>query len=247
MDFPTPLSKIRANSSRALMLSGVLAVVLLAMLGWYLWEKYSPPKPFGKVVTLAGAGAKIGGQKTLSDPFGVAADGDDIYVTDGLGSYRVSLKGQVELITDQLDMPSHLAVAPDGSLIVANTGAHTIVKVDPDSGQISVIAGTPSVSGNADGKGAEAKFNAPIGVAVDKQGVIYVADTYNDIIRKIERDGTVKTIAGRIQGNADGNAADARFDTPSGLAVAEAGLLIADTGNHRIRRLDKTGPRNHYR
>ena len=225
------------------MLSGVLAVVLLAMLGWYLWEKYSPPKPFGKVVTLAGVGAKIGGQKTLSDPFGVAADGDDIYVTDGLGSslYRVSLKGQVELITDQLDMPSHLAVAPDGSLIVANTGAHTIVKVDPDSGQISVIAGTPSVSGNADGKGAEAKFNAPIGVAVDKQGVIYVADTYNDIIRKIERDGTVKTIAGRIQGNADGNAADARFDTPSGLAVAEAGLLIADTGNHRIRRLDKTG------
>ena len=136
-------------------------LLVITAVGWWLWEKFAPPKPFGKVVTLAGAGAKIGSTE-LSDPFGVAADGDDIYVTDGMGGklFRVSLTGKVELITDQLDMPSHLAVAPDGKLIVANTGAHTIVKVDPDNGNISVIAGTPNVSGNADGKGAEAKFNA---------------------------------------------------------------------------------------
>ncbi len=220
------------------MLSGVLAVVLLTALGWYWWERLAPPKPFGKVVTLAGTGVKIGAQKTLSDPFGVAADGDDIYVTDGLGGslYRVSLKGQVELITDQLDMPSHLAVAPDGSLIVANTGAHTIVKVDPEAKTVSVIAGTPNVSGNADGKGSEAKFKAPIGVAVDKQGVIYVADTYNDRVRKIESDGTVKTIAGSSPGNSDGQGTSAQFNTPCGIALwGKDELLVADSGNGGVR------------
>ncbi len=225
------------------MLIGGVVVALLGGLGWYLWERFSPPKPFGKVVTLAGAGAKIGAQKTLSDPFGVAADGDDIYVTDGLGGslYHVTLKGKVELITDQLDMPSHLAVAPDGSLIVANTGAHTIVKVDPDSGQVSVIAGTPNMSGNADGKGTEAKFNAPIGVAVDEQGMIYVADTYNDRIRQIDHEGIVKTLAGSKQGYADGKAMEAQFNSPCAVALDNHGVLIADTGNHQMRRLGKDG------
>jgi DNA-binding beta-propeller fold protein YncE len=230
--------------SRAQMLIGLPIVALLGVGGWYLWEKFAPPKPFGKVVTLAGAGAKIGAQKTLSDPFGVAADGDDMYVTDGLGGslYRVSLKGQVELITDQLDMPSHLAVAPDGHLIVANTGAHTIVKVDPDSGQVSVIAGTPNVSGNADGKGTEAKFNAPMGVAVDQQGVIYVADTYNDRIRTIEHDGVVKTLAGSTMGTADGQGVNAQFNTPCGIALwGKDGLLVADSGSGTVRIVRRDG------
>ncbi|HEX4946031.1 MAG TPA: SMP-30/gluconolactonase/LRE family protein [Blastocatellia bacterium] len=228
----------RSQWSRTKWLIGLLAIALLAVAGWYLWERFSPPKPFGKVVTIAGTGARIGAQKTLSDPFGVAADGDDIYVTDGLGGslYRVSLKGEVELITDQLDMPSHLAVAPDGSLIVANTGAHTIVKVDPDKGQVNVIAGAPNVSGNADGKASEAKFNAPIGVAVDQQGVIYIADTYNDRIRKIERDGLVKTLAGSTTGMADGQGISAQFNTPCGIALwGEEDLLVADSGNGVVR------------
>ena len=221
----------------------VVSLLVIAAFGWWWWEKYAPPKPFGKVVTLAGAGAKIGAQPTISDPFGLAADGDDIYVTDGLGGrlYRVTLKGKVELITDQLDMPSHLAVASDGSLIVANTGAHTIVKVDPDSKQVTVMAGTPQVSGNADGKGSAAKFNAPVGVAVDKQGLIYVADTYNDRVRTIDREGIVKTIAGNVQGFADGSATEAQFNTPCGIATDENGVLVADTGNHRIRRINTDG------
>lgn len=225
------------------LLFAVVFFCLIVALGWWLWEKYAPPKPFGKVVTLAGAGAKINAGAEISDPFGVAADGDNIYVTDGLGGklYRVSLKGKVELITDQLDMPSHLAVAPDGSLIVANTGAHTIVKIDPGNGKVSVIAGTPNVSGTADGKGSEAKFNAPIGVAVNKDGLIYVADTYNDRIRLIERDGAVKTIAGSTQGYADGKATDAQFNTPCAVATDKFGVLIADTGNHRMRRLNIDG------
>lgn len=229
---------MQIRKSLPLMVIGSVIVALLSIAGWYLWERLAPPKPFGKVVTLAGAGAKIGAQKTLSDPFGVATNGDDIYVTDGLGGslYRVSLKGKAELITDQLDMPSHLAVAPDGSLIVANTGAHTIVKVDPESKQISVIAGAPNVSGNADGKGAEARFNAPIGVAVDEQGVIYVADTYNDRIRVIAGDGSVKTLAGNTTGDADGQGTNAQFNTPCGIALwGKDELLVADSGNGAVR------------
>lgn len=217
-------------------------LLVITAVGWWLWEKFAPPKPFGKVVTLAGAGAKIGSAE-LSDPFGVAADGDDIYVTDGMGGklFRVSLTGKVELITDQLDMPSHLAVAPDGKLIVANTGAHTIVSVDPANGKVSVIAGTPNVSGNADGKGADAKFNAPMGVAVDKRGAIYVADTYNDRVRLIGIDGTVRTVAGSKQGYTDGKAAEALFDTPCAVAIDDDVVIIADTGNHRVRRLRADG------
>ncbi len=260
-------SIMHIRMSRGQMLIGGIVVVLLGAVSWYLWERFAPPKPFGKVVTIAGTGVKIGAQKTLSDPFGVAADGDDIYVTDGLGGslYRVSLKGQVELITDQLDMPSHLAVAPDGSLIVANTGAHTIVKVDPESKQISVLAGTPNVSGNADGKGSEANFNAPIGVAVDKQGMIYVADTYNDRIRQIERDESVKTTSATtpmfnssppstegLQGEQLEIAistqklyqqiASFRVKNVCGLVSFPNGTsLVADTGNHRIQQIDKNG------
>lgn len=185
----------------------------------------------------------MGAQKTLSDPFGVAADNSgNIYVTDGLGGslYHVALDGTTILITDQLDMPSHLAIAPDGNLIVANTGAHTIVKVDRTTKQVSVIAGTPNVSGNNDGKISEAKFNAPLGVAVSKDGVIYVADTYNDRIRIIQN-GEVKTLAGSTQGYAGGSGANVQFNTPCSIALWANGVVVADTLNNKVRTVATDG------
>ena len=137
-------------------------------------------------------------------------------------------------------MPSHLAIAPDGNLIVANTGAHTIVKVDRTTKQVSVIAGTPNISGNTDGKASEAKFNAPLGVAVNKDGVIYVADTYNDRIRIIQ-DGAVKTLAGSTQGYASGNGANAQFNTPCSVALWANGVVVADTVNNKIRNITADG------
>ncbi len=238
--------------SRGQMLITGIVVVLLGAVSWYLWERFAPVKPFGKVVTLAGTGAKIGAQKTLSDPFGVATDGEDIYVTDGLGGslYRVSLKGQVELITDQLDMPSHLAVTKGRSLLVANTGGHSIISVDLATRQTSVL----KFDFGKDKAFADSplpvflELNSPIGIATNKQGEIFVADTYNDLVRfvplenRLLKDQLIVLAGDTKQGFADGKKDAALFSTPGSLAVMNDGsLLVADTGNHRIRRIDKDG------
>lgn len=237
------LNSPRSRSSRTKWLFGLGLLALLAVSGWLLWERFAPPKPFGKVVTIAGTGARIGPQKTLSDPFGVAADGDDIYVTDGLGGslYRVSLKGEVELITDQLDMPSHLAVAPDGSLIVANTGAHRIMKVNHKNGGVEILAASPVGNANSDKPGT---YNAPIGVAVDTNQNLIIANTYNDLIHRKGKDKEERLgIPAQVPGIHHLGAELIReFDTPCGVAVMKDGAtLVADTGNHRIRRIDKDG------
>jgi hypothetical protein len=97
--------------------------------------------------------------------------------------------------------------------------------------------------GDSDGSSSEARFNGPIGVAVGADGTIFVADTYNDRIRAIGSDGRVKTIAGgREPGFRDGAGIEARFDTPCGIVAASDGsLFIADTGNHRVRRISPDG------
>jgi hypothetical protein len=223
-----------------------LLICLAGWFGWRWWRRTRPVKPVTVVTTLAGAGSQLPqlNAKTLTDPFGIAVDGDDnIYVSDGLGGriYRLAKDGALALIAERLDMPSGLAVAPDDSVIIANTGAHTIVRVD--DGGVTTIAGKPDESGNRDGRAEAARFNAPVGVAVAADGTIYVADTYNDRICVIGKDGAVRTLAGGgAPGFLDGVGQGALFDTPSGLAVAADGsLLVADTGNQRIRRVTPDG------
>jgi sugar lactone lactonase YvrE len=217
-----------------------LAIVSL-ILFWRLWTR--PPKPFAAVMTVAGPGLT---KSVLPDLFGVAVDGDDqIFFSDGTGNsvYRINPDGGLKTITAELDMPSAIAFAPDGSLVVANTGAHTIVRVEVETGRVSLIAGAPGVSGYADGAGDRARFNAPIGVAVSEDGVIFVADTYNDRLRAIGKDNSARTIAGGAEpGFRDGAGGEARFDTLCGIAVdADGSLLVADTGNHRLRRVTLDG------
>ena len=131
------------------------AAMLIAALAFFFWWRNRPPKPFATVATLAGGGLKIS-NGILPDYFGVAVDDDDhIYFSDGTrGSIiRINDDGSLKTITSELDMPSAIAFASDGSLVVANTGAHTIVRVDVESGRVSLIAGMPGVSGDADGVG----------------------------------------------------------------------------------------------
>ena len=90
---------------------------------------------------------------------------------------------------------------------------------------------------------ASAQFDGPVGIAVDEKGNVYVADSYNDRIRKISVDGQVITVAGKGgPGYADGDAANARFDTPCSVVVNRDGtLIVADTGNNKLRRISPTG------
>jgi hypothetical protein len=109
-------------------------------------------------------------------------------------------------------------------------------------GAVSTLAGD-GTGGYRDGPGAQARFNGPIGVAVDAAGRVLVADAYNDRIRAVGPDGTVTTLAGGgVTGAIDGAAVDAQFNTPCGVAVDATGaVLVADTGNSLVRLVSPSG------
>jgi len=110
---------------------------------------------------------------------------------------------------------------------------------------IVTFAGQPGVKGYADGPALQAEFRLPNNVAVDASGNVYVADTANDVIRKITPAGVVSTIAGLVhsRGSADGYGTNsARFWSPFGIALDNSGdIFVADTGNNTIRKISPAG------
>jgi sugar lactone lactonase YvrE len=136
----------------------------------------------------------------------------------------------------RFNYPTGLAYDPAGNLYIADTGNHAIRKLTP-AGVVSTLAGSPGLSGSADGIGAAARFNGPEGVAVDAAGTVYVADTGNYTIRKITPTGLVTTLAGQAgqPGTTDGNASLALFNSPRKVAVDSAGTVyVLDSGIRRI-------------
>jgi sugar lactone lactonase YvrE len=137
--------------------------------------------------------------------------------------------------------PFGVAIAADGTIYIADAGdAQRVRRLSPD-GTVSTFAG--SAAGFADGVGVAAQFNTPSGLAIDAAGVLYVADTGNNAIRRIAPDGAVSTLAGDgVAGYRDGPAAQARFNGPIGVAVEASGrVLVADTYNDRLRAIDPDG------
>ncbi|WP_229423800.1 NHL repeat-containing protein [Massilia frigida] len=213
--------------------------------------------------TVAGASGSAGwadgaaAQARFSDPFGLVIDRDgNVYVADAGDNNRIrkitpegvvsTLAGASEGLADgtgaaaAFHTPSGMAIDGAGNLFVADTGNNAIRKITP-YGVVSTIGGS-GVAGYRDGKAGEAQFNGPVGVAVDQAGVVFVADTYNDRIRKIAPDGTVSTLAGGAPGYVDGAADAARFDTPTSVVVdARGNLYVADTSNGALRKLAPDG------
>lgn len=178
----------------------------------------------------------------FAEPFGVAVNGADIFISDGQNGKVVkytSRAGTTDFATG-LHTPSSMAFAENGDLIVADSGSSTIKRIDTN-GIVSLIAGVEGKRGFADGEVSSALFNAPVGVTVSEDGTIFVSDTYNDRIRSI-RNGEVRTIAGGQRGYADGSGAAAQFDTPLGISGwIDGRVLVADTGNRRIRVVEPDG------
>jgi sugar lactone lactonase YvrE len=135
------------------------------------------------------------------------------------------------------------AVAADaaGNLYVADYRNHRIRKVAAD-GTVSTLAGS-GTAGYAEGQGAEAQFSSPRGLTIDADGNLYVVDTGNARIRRVTPDGTVTTFAGNgTAGFFDGPAEEAQFNDPRGITVDPEGTVyVADTGNHRVRRITPEG------
>ena len=109
-----------------------------------------------------------------------------------------------------------------GGLVVADSGNHTI-RLVTFTGIVSTLAGAPGQAGSANGSGSDARFNTPLGVAVDAAGNIYVADSKNNLIRKLDPANNVTTYA-------------TGFNQPNGVALGDNGeLWVADTLNHQIK------------
>jgi streptogramin lyase len=128
-----------------------------------------------------------------------------------------------------------------GNIYICEREGNAIRKVDPD-GIITTLAGTGGKGYSGDGgSAARATFNGPKGVRCDRQGNIYVVDTENHAIRRIDKKtNIVTTVAGGRKGDAGdgGDATEAGLSRPHGCIIDADGVLyIADGGNHRIRRV----------
>jgi DNA-binding beta-propeller fold protein YncE len=256
------LSKRKIIFLVALLLIAVAAALIIL----WVFKTHKLPtnrEAIGKVITLAGAGYPniadgIANQAVFSDPFGIAIDSKgNVIITDSGASNRIrriTPQGNVETLAGsdegyadgnalqaKFNTPSGIAIDYDDNIIIADTSNNRIRKLDK-KGEVTTIAGS-GIAGYKDGAAAEAMFDAPIGVAIDEQGNLFVADTYNDRIRKIAKDGQVTTIAGSsIAGYKDGQTSEALFDTPCGIAVDKQGnLFVADTGNNAIRKIAAAG------
>ncbi len=234
--FTQPFGPVSGSVSLAKMrvICVAIAVAVLVFMGGCGLAD-TAQRPLAYVGTIAGSGGDIG------EPFGIAERGGILYFSDGQSGkiLRVTGDGVTGIFAEGLDTPSAIAFGPDGELIVADTGSHSIKSIDSD-GKVSVIAGSQGRSGNSDGSAAAATFNAPVGVAVHADGRIFVAATYNDRIRVIEK-GSVRTIAGGDTGFADGVGLESRFDTPTSIALWGERLIVADSGNRRIRVVETDG------
>ncbi|MCF8036072.1 MAG: putative Ig domain-containing protein, partial [Desulfobacteraceae bacterium] len=144
-----------------------------------------------------------------------------------------------------LDSPAGIDVDQERNIYIADTGNHCIRKISP-SGVIATIAGNgTSGSGMDDVPARQSYLYSPRDVAVDGRGEIYIADTGNHSIRRIDISGNITTVAGNGISDFSGDGAEATeagLDTPSSVALDRQGnIYIADTRNNRIRKVNVTG------
>lgn len=158
--------------------------------------------------------------------------------TAGLVTFQGSTDGTIGI--GRFSGPADIAVSGD-YMYVADMNNQLIRKVDIMTGEISNMAGKPHSPGTQDAIGAESRFSTPGGIAVDGGG-LYIADTFNHIIRKMDMNtGEVTTLAGspEVYGSSDSTESPALFSSPTDVIVDATGenLYIIDTDNHVIRRM----------
>ncbi len=234
----------------------------------YYWCTVRKITPAGEVSTFAGSPGKAGNRDGVGEaarfnlPADLAIDAEgNIFVADELNSMIRKITpdqtvtryaGEVEpggidgpAATARFAFPQGIAVAPDGTVYVADTGNGVVRRISFD-GTVSTVAGNLAhpAGGSVDGWGEEVRFRGVQGMSLDCGGNLFVADRGNSTIRKIEPSGLVTTIAGAPleRGSTDGPVAVARFNKPSAVYAAPDGrVFISEEGNHSIRVLSPSG------
>jgi gliding motility-associated-like protein len=218
------------------------------------------------VLTIAGQLDSIGSvngpalQAHFNNPHGIAVDGSgNIYVADRFGHQirKITPAGMVSTLAGsgnqgtangqgtnaEFNEPWGLCADSIGNVYVADTRNNKIRKIDIN-GNVTTIAGTGNF-GSSNGAALSSTFGNPTGIEIDQNtGIIYVADHLTHIIRKIDPNGNVSTLAGTafLTGTANGQGAAARFNRPYGLELDNNGdIIVADEWNHLIRRVTPTG------
>lgn len=197
----------------------------------------------------------------FSYPAGIAVDAlHTIYVADtNNGVIRkiaadgtvTTFAGATSTIGDQdgegagarFHTPYGLAVDANNTLYVADRDNNTIRKITA-TGTVTTLAGSSLQAGSADGPALQALFRRPVAIAAGADGSLYVADSGNNTIRKIDSQGNVTTIAGLAgtSGSANGTGSAARFSVPSGIAIDRAAnVYVADRNNDQIRKITPAG------
>jgi len=154
-----------------------------------------------------------------------------------------------------LQYPTGVALDHDGNVFIADAANHRIRRIDP-AGTITTVAGTGAAGFDGDGGPAtEARLHKPTGVAVSRKGELFIADEYNHRIRRVGSHGRISTVAGATDipptygglvpgsyGGDDGPATEALLNFPTEVLLdGERNLLIADSSNGRVRRVDRDG------
>ena len=222
----------------------------------------------GSVTTVVGAGYFVGGfadgatsSARFNSPMGIDIDTiGNLYIADQnnhrirklsangqtvstfAGSGTAACRNNNTATLAQFSYPNDVLIANDGGIYVADRYNHAIRYIN-SAQQVTTFAGScPGVSGLRNGTGTNAKFSYPQGVAMDTSGEIYVGDTSNDKIRKINPAAYVSTYAGFSGASVDGSLMVAKFNGPAGLTVNTAGnVFIADSVNNKIRVITSAG------
>jgi len=193
----------------------------------------------------------------LSQPNGVSVDkAGDLLITE-IGANRVfkwSASKDIDLVAGaaeagfsgdggpaakaRFSAPHDVAVALDGTILIADTYNHRIRRIDP-KGVINTLVGNGrGVYAGDNGPARKASLNNPQGLALDSRGNLFIADTYNHVVRRVDPAGVITTFAGSEAGlSGDGGpAAKAQLSLPCAVAAAPDGAVyICDSGNNRVR------------
>ena len=196
----------------------------------------------------------------LNNPCGIFVDKEgNLYIADTYNYVirKVSPNGKMNIIVGKKGIYGYLdgninealigwvygiVLDSKGNIYLLNSYIHVIRKVSND--KVSIFVGKRNESGFKDGNGSEARFNNPFGITIDSNDNLFIADSGNHIIRKIESNGNVITICGNPgkSGFKDGYKENSLFNYPESISIDSHGnIWVADYSNNCIRKISSNG------